>query len=272
MENDDQKQYIPPDYSTKEDEEEREIFEIPDDIDIDEGKEENIIEERERIKGMSNSTPFGTPAPSWTTPSWQASGNNNTSNFWESQPKPNTGNGWTWGSSNNSQSQKIELPRDKKVLFCDFLDIIVETYQSNGQPGLIPRDIYDLKPRFDVWNKLSALNPEKVYAIIPKNLIPATNGSEAWVTTLAYFCCCLSSYLRLPYLSCQIIAQTVIGEPKEIIMKGIIDNTENPIPKNIIASIGIYSGVSGQSNRDIMAASQCGIDYIDLYQLLNNMY
>ena len=136
----------------------------------------------------------------------------------------------------------------------------------------LPRDIYDLKPRFEVWQKLAAFNPKQVYAMIPVNLIPNTNGDEAWVKTLEYFCCCLSAFLQLPPGSCRILAQTLIGQPKQDLMAsilhsgGIITNLKDAI------YVGIYSGLAGQSNKDMVAAEACGIDYLDLGMLLNNMY
>ena len=36
--------------------------------------------------------------------------------------------------------------------------------------------------------------------------------------------------------------------------------------------IGLQSGLFNQSNQDLVTAQKCGIDYVDLNQLLNNMY
>ena len=36
--------------------------------------------------------------------------------------------------------------------------------------------------------------------------------------------------------------------------------------------IGLQSGLYNQSNQDLITAQNCGIDYVDLNQLLNNMY
>lgn len=294
------KQYIPPDY-TKTESVEDVIDSDDDDDDIDEdisdedeGVIDSILEEKieqekkeEEKNNFRNNTssfmsqPWGTSQPSSSSP-WGNSGwgsapkvNNNP---WERpQPfgstSPNSGSIWnqpTFGNSNNSQ--RTEINRNKKVIFCDFLDCIVETYQSNKNPGFIPRDIYDMVPRFDVWERLKAFNPNRVYAMIPKNLMPSTNGTEAWEIALSYFCCSLSSYIRVPYQNCQILAQSVIGQPKEDIILSVIDNVKSPINRKNVVCIGIYSGFNGQSNVDINAAKACNIDYIDLNNLLNNMY
>ena len=133
----------------------------------------------------------------------------------------------------------------------------------------MPRDIYDLKPRFEVWSKIQAFNPEIVYSLIPINLIPNTNGAEGWIKTLEYFCCSLSAFLRVPYTNCKILAQTAIGQPKEELINSILSQGIN---RNDAIYIGIYSGLAGQSNRDLLAAERCHIDYVDLGVLLNNMY
>jgi hypothetical protein len=51
-------------------------------------------------------------------------------------------------------------------------------------------------------------------------------------------------------------------------MLSIIDDPKKPINRKIILEIGIYSGLSGQSDVDKRAAEICGIDYVDLYNLL----
>lgn len=281
-------QYIPPDY-TPDEEEVKEEDEIPEiDSDEDEGKIETRLdelsqqkEEEEEKKEMTPSA-FGQPS---TTP---ASGNGGTGFGTGPAPfsTPSFGGGSPWqqrqsspwgqssgssiwgGSSNNTQKEPIN--RSKQVLFCDFLDCVVETWDSQGRPGYLPRDIYDLKPRFEVWQKIAAFNPRQVYMMIPVNLIPNTAGDEGWIKTLEYFCCSLCAYLRLAPGSCRILAQTLIGQPKEDLMLSIL--TSGPIKKEDVIYIGIYSGLAGQSNQDQIAAQRCGIDYLDLGMLLNNMY
>lgn len=281
-----EKAYIPPDYSPSEDDDDEDEVGYDCEDDDDEGAEETILDKelknKEKDKEVTT-TPFGEPAttPSWgsnsgtswgsgNTPSWGQ--NNNGGNFWGSKPASGT----PWGSSNawgnTGTTQKQEINREKQIIFIDFLDCIAETYQSNGQPGLLPRDIYDLKPRFDVWTKLAAFNPERIYMIIPKNLLTSTNGIDGWRCTMEYFCCSVSSFVRIPYTFCQVLAQNRVGQPKGEIMASVIENPRYPLPKDKIISIGIYSGLYGQNNRDKVAADFCGIDHLDLNQLLNNMY
>ena len=288
-----EKSLIPPDYSDEALSEHPEDDNPDDDVVLeDEGKTEETIDKLENSREEMVTTPFGTPPTTgswgggtgWTPPGSTPTGGS--SGFWGSSSS-SSGSGWGssnngWGSGNsgssgswgtgNGKDGKQQLDRSKRVVICDFLDCIVETYQSSGQPGLIPRDIYDLKPRFEVWMKIQAFNPEKVYAIIPKNLIPNTNGIQGWEVALSYYCCCLSSFLRVPFNACQILAQSQIGQPKEEILKSVVNNIHHPIPREEVIYIGIYSGLYGQSNRDYLAAVNTGIDYLDLGQLLNNCY
>lgn len=286
IEEDNNTNYIPPDYSDDgiDDTEDEDFDEdiTPEDegiIETIEDEKHNTEEQKEERKEMI-STPFNdsgggssiwgssnqqsTPSSPWT--------QNSGSSIWQ-QSRPSWGSSSpSWGSgfgSNSGSNQKQEIPRQKKVIFCDFLDCLVETYQSNGLPGLKPRDIYDLKPRFNVWEKIAAFNPQRIFAIIPPKTLSTTNGSDGWNVALTYYCCCLSAFLNIPFVNCQVLAQSMIGQPKENAIQQTIQ--QYSIPKNDIVYVGIYSGVSGQSDKDINAARVCGIDYIDLNTLLTSM-
>lgn len=256
--------YIPPDYN-----DEDEIIETED-----EGGKETELDRK--LEESMTTPPFSTPrwggaTQQQQTPTypWQQNTHQNPqTNIWgtpgTSSWKPSTP---SWGTGTTTQN-KEPINRNKKVIFIDFLDCIAETFSSNQVPGFLPRDIYDLTPRFDVWQKLAAIHPEKVYILIPRNLLPTTNGAQGWEATLTYYCCSLSSFLRVPYTNCQVLVQSVIGQPKEEIMLSVIDDPRKPISRDCILSIGIYSGLSGQADIDKKAAESCGIDYVDLYNLL----
>lgn len=257
--------------------------------DYDEGEEEtkmeNYFTEQEKLNerimtqspfsqwGNNNQqnnnqqVPWNQPSTQWqpTYPSWN-------------QPRPtwgNSGSSWTpnnnnsWGFNSNQQSNKKEIDRQKKIIFCDVLDCLIETWQSNGKPGLLPRGIYDVRLKFEVWDKIACFNPEKVYGIIPRNLILSSNGSDSWRVLLDYVICSLSEYLRVPYNCCTILAQREFSLSKDVIMKTIIENQLN---KKDIIQIGLDSGLTGQSNRDLISSKSIGIDYIDLGQLMTMYY
>lgn len=297
------KEYLKPDYSSEEppydsgDDDDDDINEI-DEAEEDERIEKVVKGQKELNEKIMQQTPFGQSVgggnlgqPS--TPSWNNNGggsswggSNNQQYPWQTKPAGgnfwgNSGGSWSgssgwgssgntggsWGSSNTNNGRK-EIDRQKQVIFCDVLDCLVETFQSNGKPGLLPRGIYDIRLRFEVWDKILCFNPNKVYAMVPRNLILSSNGSDSWKIMLEYIVCALSEYLRVPYDHCQILVQNDFGQSKDRMMDAVISKTRG-FDKNSAIQIGLESGLYGQSNRDILAAEKVGIDYIDLGQLLN---
>lgn len=283
------KDYLTPDYD---DDEDIEDF----DEDIDEEGEDELSEnflDNNQINNVNNkmSTPFGTtnqgtPWGSSTNNQWGgtlqnqspwSSQSNQQNNPWNS----NSGSFWqkpagnTWGSSGNSWNtgnnwaggEKKSIDRTKRIIFCDVLDCLVETYQSNGRPGLLPRGIYDIKFRFDVWDKIACFNPEKIFAMVPRALINS-NNRHSWVVFLEYVVCSLSEYLRAPQQVCQILLQTELGQPKEEFMMNVLKD----LPKDQVIQIGVNSGLYGQNNSDQLAAMRCEIDYIDLATFMNSYF
>lgn len=307
-----EKKFIAPDYSSKEEEDDDEIDY---DLDLDDDDEEDFEEEVEG-RGTSQSSlssvsigssnfkfnnsisnnnmqtsPFGITGSSGS--SWGNTTTSTSESAWASQQKSSnnslgssnttwgsssgtkpwgsTGNSsWSTQSSSNNVNGKTEIDRTKKVVITDFLDIIVETYQSNGKPGLLPRDIYDLMPRFSVWDKIAAYSPEKIYVLCPFAANRFGQDALNWETACKYFCASLNSYLRKPYIACKYIQGN--GQPKEQIIRELINNPWNEIDKSSVVCIGINSGLYGQSNIDKIAAENNNIDYIDLDRLLTQMY
>lgn len=193
---------------------------------------------------------------------------------WEINNKPSFGGGG-WGSAssspsnwgNNNSGDKKEIDRTKKVLICDLLDCLIETIQSEGRPGLLPRGIYDIKLRFDVWNKLGCFNPDRIYALFPRRFLAASpSGTDSTIVLINYVMCALADYLRIPFRNCIGLTQNVVGLRKDLMIEPVIKN----IPKERILYIGLESGLPGQSDRDKVAAEMCGVDYIDLNDLLQN--
>lgn len=259
-------------------------------------------EETEKKKQLNNkfggnfmqSTPFGqtfgntqnNPSSSpWSTPGTVGSGWGNTGGSSWGQPNNNPWGQRTWGQSvpaNNwgqttgstwgnasSSFKKESIDRTKKVIFCDFLDCLIETYQSNNRPGLIPRGIYDVRLKFEVWDKLRCFNAERIYIITPKFNLTSNNGLDCWTVLVNYVTCSLSDYLRVPYQNCQVLTQGVLGQPKKDVINYIISSPDHRIKRSDVLFIGLNSGFAGQSNIDCEAAEQLKIDYIDLSQLMS---
>jgi hypothetical protein len=228
---------------------------------------------------MSFGSGFGSPSskPTWGT-GWGDQGNKQeNTGWWGSGNSQQQGNGWWgsgsggnngWGTPKTGNQNDKPINRDKKVIFIDFFDGLMETYQSNGQAGFLPRAVYDLKPRFEVWTKIAAFNPSYVFGIVQKEFLNDINGIEGWSMVLEGWCCCLSSFLRKQYGCAQILLSTSIYQPKDWVISNALAN----LKKEDCIYIGLQSGLYNQSNQDLVTAQKCGIDYVDLNQLLNNMY
>ena len=215
-----EERYLRPDYSEEEElpydsgPSEDDDDDIDEDISNDqedEGKIETFLDRQENLnnKYMQSSGAFTTGnngnnngGSSWgnngSSPWSQNNGNNSSWNSGSSWSRnttpwsPSSGSSWNSGNNNSpwnnngTNGGKKELNRDNKVILCDVLDCLVETYQSGGKPGLIPRGIYDVRLRFEVWDKLGCFTPDRIYAMVPKQFLLSSNGSQSWKIMLEY--------------------------------------------------------------------------------------
>lgn len=286
--------YIPPDYS------EEHIIELEEDSEDDIRLEKLLDEQEELNKQLEralaedddeeefyeerrtpmSSSPFGS-SPSPARAPWE----NNTSPSSPWAPKPTTptwgGGGWTgggssWGSSTEKKDEPAKLTGNigqdvrKRVVICDVLDCLYESWESQGKPNILPRGIFDLKPKFDVWDKIGSFAPRRIYIIFPPNeLIPSFGNIESSAITLEYVAHSLSTYLRIPRSECKVLHQKRLGTPKERVLLGAIHDWKK---KEEMVYVGVHTGRWGLSAADIEASHGCGIDYIDVYNLLAGKY
>lgn len=195
---------------------------------------------------------------------WGQGGNNNpwgrSSGGW--QPSGNPGSSWGQGATN--QQAEI-LNRQKKVIICDVLDCLICTQDGVQRLGIIPRDIWDIMPRFDVWMALRRFGYiERIYALIPKSLMSNNDDYEDWIATLNWLSRALARFLRIDKNCVQIITPAYISQPK----KEVVDSVLRELPKDEMVYIGTQSGYQGQSSIDVDCAESLGIDYIDLGRFL----
>lgn len=292
------KEYLEPDYSghPSEDDEDEILEEISDE---DEAEIERLLDDQinyserldreleEQEEQKMSSSPFGNSGGN----NWPGNNNNNSSPWERSQQNnaPKWGGGSSWGSgsgfgqfggsswNNNNQPKQeerkspITSPVDsKKIIICDVLDCLYESWESNGRPNLMPRGIFDIKPKFDVWDRISSFNPTKLYIMFPApEIIPSFGRINSAKVTLEYVAQSISAYLRIPRERCIILEQMQEGLPKERVLMGAIKDCGTP---EDMVYIGVHSGKWGLSSRDITAARICKIDYIDVYNLLDGKY
>lgn len=287
--------YLPPDYSelsnpNEEDELLEDLDDDEDDLDdIDEGAEENYIEQVERGQErfnreiLTSNNNYNMSDQPWKSFS---SSNENKAPWEKSQPQPtnNFGSSWgnsrwgnnssSWGSGFNSlnQQQSVDYSinsKTKTILVVNALDCIVESYDSNGKPGIIPRSIFDLKPRFDVWDRISSFNPSFVYMLFPANgIVPSIDDPEVVEVASRYLSLCVESYLRIPRHHCTIVKES-LGTNK---LNNIILLLGPNMKTDDILYLGVRSGRYGLSSEDKDAAALVSIDYMDLYNLLSGRY
>ncbi len=260
---------------------------------IDESIEDKRIEELLKNEQESDIKKMDAPFTPAGFASFGNSGNSGASNSgtapWaQNNNKQNQQNSWnSWGSGSNrgnssspwsqnqspvnQQKQDLTInPRLKRVVVCDALDCLVESYDSNGKPGLLPRALFDLKPKFDMWDKIASFNPQRVYIIFPSSrLVPGLGEKKAAEITLEYIVHCVATYMRIPRRDCSILMQMDQATPKDRILSSVVREWPN---KEEIVYVGVRSGRWGLSDQDKLAAHIVGIDYIDMFSLLEGYY
>lgn len=233
------------------------------------------------------------PKMNWSTPTYtspwagpvqqQNTSNNNNSN----NPFSNSrSSDWTRSSSTtttssffspqNQTKQSEILPRSKKIIVCDFLDNIVENYQ--GCPGVEPRGVYDLRPKFDFWYKLKYINPDYIIVCTNQNFTLGTKQSGVFNNMVGYFMNALAEFIKIPYENCFCYCKTGYDKtdfrvkPNPGLVVDALNNihwTEKGYKKEDVLIVGYNSGYPGQSDVDMQMAKRLGMDYIDIPQLID---
>ena len=196
---------------------------------------------------------------------------------WMKEDSKSSGSSYDWSSWRQSsqkettQEREVIMPpeqveriaRPKKILVLDVFDGLVESLDSDGKPGKIPRATYDIKLKIDdVWAALKSFSPEQIFGIFPANVLP---NSQGWDITLNYIMSSLSSYLQIPDYSCTIVKNMTPGSGKDLILNRIAESVPD---RRDILYIGVNSGYYGLGNADLIAAKRAKIEYADIYQVI----
>lgn len=242
-----------------------------------------IEDEKEKRREESiMSSPFPSSTGSqWNKAPWEQSKPSQQSGWGSGSSSPfgSSGSGWQGGSPWNNQPKTSTPPVasttvghvSKKAVVCDVLDCLYESWESGGRPNILPRGIFDLKPKFDVWDKIASFNPQRLYIIFPAaELIPSLGSDRsALQVTLDYVSQSVSTYLRIPRENCVVLQQMRQFLPKEKTLACAVRDWKN---KEDLVYVGVHSGRWGLSSRDIEAARNIGISYIDIFNLLEGKY
>jgi hypothetical protein len=304
----DNKEYLTPDYDDHPREDDV-LEDCIEEVTEEEIRLEKLLEDQERLaekladeqevfrdgawEPMTSTSPFQTTSQQSSSPGWGTSSSSAPKkNPWEkdeqkkwspSSSGSGLGTGSLWSGGNRIWENKTnpspppgqvvsEKPRErKKAVIVDLLDCLYESWDSGGKPGVIPRAMFDLKPKFEAWDKVASFAPEKVYVIFPADEILPSLGDQMCIkATIEYIQRCLGTYFRLDAKrGICFLRQMKKWVGKERVIHSVVDDWKTV--KEIVY-IGTNTGRWGLSSRDIDAAHHEGIDYIDLYNLLDNKY
>lgn len=304
----DKKEYLTPDYDDHPREDDV-LEDCIEEVTEEEIRLEKLLEDQERLaekladeqevfrdgawEPMTSTTPFQTTSQQSSSPGWGTSSSSAPKkNPWEkdeqkkwspSSSGSGLGTGSLWSGGNRIWENKTnpspppgqgvsERPKErKKAVIVDLLDCLYESWDSGGKPGVIPRAMFDLKPKFEAWDKVASFAPEKVYVIFPADEILPSLGDQMCIkATIEYIQRCLGTYFRLDARrGICFLRQMKKWVGKERVIHSVVDDWKTV--KEIVY-IGTNTGRWGLSSRDIDAAHHEGIDYIDLYNLLDNKY
>ena len=231
-------------------------------------------------------------SPGW---SWGSNNNNNSFNAFNNS---SSGSGWSWGGSgginNNAKPGNIQTI-SKKLVFCSFIDTIVCSLSNsfmNGRLAVInrsPSDLTDIYVRKEVLFKMSKITAERVYVIIPSEVI------RGWIcnTSLTekrpddqykdmsgivnYLRMCLMTFMKYS-IPDRKYCQFLVSSSNEIKCISSIVNQEidkinklekQNYTKSDVVFLGANGGANGYGSLDKMVADTCNIDFLDTNILLN---
>lgn len=190
------------------------------------------------------------------------------------------------------QSNENRIDRKKKIIFCDLIDILIEsesavreqngTYLSGSNNykriGVMPRGLYDVRLKLEVWSKLAAFGADYIFCITnqPEK---SKEDMETWKVMTDYVMYALADYLQMPHSNCRCLTKLGFNrqDPSVKPGDGLIKKALQTIPgyrykRKDLVVIGANSGYQNQSNIDYIMAKNCKIDYIDVGDLLTVYY
>lgn len=229
-------------------------------------------------------------SPGW---SWGSNNNNNSFNAFNNS---SSGSGWSWsgGVNNNTKPGNVQTI-SKKLVFCSFIDTIVCSLSNsfiNGRLAVInrsPSDLTDIYIRKEVLFKMSKITAERVYVIIPSEVIRGwicntsltekkpDNQYKDMLGIVGYLRMCLMTFMKYSIPDSK-YCRFLVSTSNEI--KCISDTVNQEIDKinklekqnytkSDVVFLGANGGANGYGSLDKMVADTCNIDFLDTNILLN---
>lgn len=188
------------------------------------------------------------------------------------------------------QTQGNKIDRRKKIIFCDLLDVLIESEsavreQQSGfisgvnnfkRYGVAPRGLYDIKLKTEVWSKFAAFGADYIFCITNQ---PEKSEEElkTWKIMTDFVMYALADYLNLPHDNCKCLTKigydrnSIDTKPRTGLIKKALSTIHNyKYGRKDLVVVGVNSGYQNQSNVDKLMALNAKIDYVDVNELLTS--
>lgn len=282
IENINRKHYLPPDYSgyPSEDDDDEYIYEHID-VTGEDQYNENLLDKIMPNQPYYQSSPWGNRNQVNTVYPWQ-----HQSPYQQqvtqpiqqpAQPKPNKASS-IWSQENNMPgrldnpwkdidlSGKIKFPRNRDTAIIDLIDGAVESLQSNGRRGLIPRGLYDIRLRFDFWDNLINSGAKYFIIVCPNGLDP-----NKWKPLYKYIISAMADYMSIPKNNFVLSIPRYDGEDKNVMLLREFEKVWVSL-KDRTMMIGTRGGSAYESDSDIKLAGFLGIPYYSIDEFTINYF
>ena len=139
----------------------------------------------------------------------------------------------------------------------------------------MPRGLYDIRLKLEVWSKIAAFSPDYVFCITNQPKMEQEKLA-AWDVMIKYVMYSLAEYLRLPYDNCRCLTKFGYQRQDDDVKPGLglMKRALSLLPQDYTYSrenlvvIGSNSGYSNQGDQDRKMAYNAQIDYVDVWDLL----
>ena len=193
----------------------------------------------------------------------------------------------------HSQTNQNLIPRRKKIIFCDLIDVLIESESairetnqgyisgSNNfkRTGVMPRGLYDIRLKTEVWGKFAAFGADYIFCITNQ---PEKSKEElrTWKVMTDYIMYALADYLNLPHQNCKCLTKIGFDRSSDDVKPkpGLLKKALQTLPINYqyrrddLIIVGVNSGYQNQPDIDKRMAKKIKVDYIDVTDLLTNYY
>ena len=163
--------------------------------------------------------------------------------------------------------------KGQKILFADLDGTLIETYTGKQ----FPQGIWDMKFKFDVWDKIKEMSPDYLFIVTNQGGIGRFVSEEDFEAKLDYVTAAIKHYIKnntflaADAIYCPSIEKDdPLRKPNPGMLEYLYNRYElNKYSKTEMCMIGDASGLPGNfSDSDKKTAENFGIKYIDVNDFL----